>query len=285
MRASTRLRYEAQIHARSVSIDSTCSEAGFAQDERVRWRYVHLSASAMSARFYQDMSEWWPLFSPAEHYVEEAADLLRRLAPLPPPRTATMLELGSGGGSLASHLKQQFALTLTDLSEGMLAQNRAVNPEADHIAGDMRTLRLHREFDYVLVHDAVCYMTELSDLKAAIQTAATHCKPGGTVIVLPDYVTETFTSGTDEGGEDAPDGRGFRYLAWRWDPDPGDTTYLVDYAFLLREANGDVRAVHDRHIEGLFPRAAWLETFVAAGLTAKSDLDEWGRDVFLARKR
>ena len=65
----------------------------------------------------------------------------------------------------------------------------------------------------------------------------------------------------------------------------GDTTYIVDYAFLLREANGDVRAVHDRHIEGLFPRATWLKAFEAAGLSAKSDLDEWGRDVFLARKR
>lgn len=238
----------------------------------------------MSARFYQELSEWWPLFSPPSHYVEEAADLLRRLAPLPPPRTATMLELGSGGGSLASHLVPQFTLTLTDLSEGMLAQSRLINPGVEHIQGDMRTLRLGRESDYVLVHDAVCYMTELRDLRAAVETAAVHCKRGGTVIVLPDYVTETFTPGTDEGGEDAPDGRGFRYLEWCWDPDPGDTTYIVDYAFLLREANGDVRAVHDRHIEGLFPRATWLETLDAAGLSATTDLDEWGRDVFLARK-
>lgn len=239
----------------------------------------------MNARFYQEMSEWWPLFSPPEHYVEEADDLLRRLAPLPPAGTATMLELGSGGGSLASHLKRQFTLTLTDLSEGMLAQNRALNPEAEHIAGDMRTLRLHREFDYVLVHDAVCYMTTLTDLRAAIETAAVHCTRGGTVIVLPDYVKETFTPGTDDGGEDAADGRGFRYLEWKWDPDPGDTTYTVDYAFLLRESNGDVRAVHDRHIEGLFPRATWLKAFEAAGLSAQSDLDEWGRDVFMASKR
>lgn len=196
-----------------------------------------------------------------------------------------MIELGSGGGSLASHLTQQFTMTLTDLSLGMLAQSRSVNPRVEHIQGDMRALRLDREFDYVLVHDAVCYMTELHDLRAAIETAAAHCKRGGTVIVLPDYVTETFTPGTDEGGEDAPDGRGFRYLEWCWDPDPGDTTYIVDYAFLLREANGDVRAVHDRHIEGLFPRATWLETLDAAGLSATSDLDEWGRDVLLARKR
>ena len=110
-------------------------------------------------RFYQELSEWWPLFSPAIHYVEEAQDLRRRLAPLPAPGTTTLLELGSGGGSLASHLKDQFTLTLTDLSEGMLAQSRAINPEAEHIQGDMRALRLNREFGYVLVHDAVCYMT------------------------------------------------------------------------------------------------------------------------------
>jgi hypothetical protein len=148
----------------------------------------------------------------------------------------------------------------------------------------MRTIRLGREFDYVLVHDAVCYMTGRPDLQAAIDTAAIHCKRGGAVIVLPDYVKETFKPGTEEGGEDADDGRGFRFLAWVWDPDPTDTTYIVDYAFLLREADGDVRAVHDRHVEGLFPRATWLEVLAAAGLEAKDDLDDWGRDVFFARK-
>ena len=132
-------------------------------------------------RLYSDLAVWWPLFSPATHYVEEVDDLLRRLAPLPAPGTATLLELGCGGGSFASHLQPHFKLTLTDLSPGMLAQSRAINPEAEHIAGDMRTLRLHRQFDYVLVHDAVCYMTTLADLRAAIATAAAHCAPNGTV--------------------------------------------------------------------------------------------------------
>jgi SAM-dependent methyltransferase len=235
-------------------------------------------------RFYQELSEWWTLFSPAVHYVEEAEDLLRRLEPLPEPGTSDMLELGSGGGSLASHLKDRFRLTLTDLSAGMLAQSLALNPQAEHIQGDMRTLRLGRAFDYVLVHDAVCYMTTVEDLQKAIETAAVHCKRGGTVVFLPDFVAETFQPGADDGGEDAPDGRGFRYLEWRWDPDPSDTSYIVDYAFLLREANGEVRAVHDRHIEGLFPRATWLKGFDAAGLRPSSDIDQWGRDVFVARK-
>ena len=235
-------------------------------------------------RFYQELAQWWPLFSPPVHYAEEVDDFLRRLAPLP-PGAKTLLELGSGGGSFAFHLKPHFALTLTDISEGMLGESRVINPEAEHIAGDMRTLRLDREFDYVLVHDAVCYMTELADLRAAIGTAAVHCRRGGTVIFLPDYVTETYQPGTDEGGEDAPDGKGFRYLEWSWDPDPNDSTYIVDYAFLLREATGEVRVVHDRHIEGVFPRATWLRELDAAGLEASSDRDDWGRDVFLARKR
>jgi len=123
-----------------------------------------------------------------------------------------------------------------------------------------------------------------TDVRATLETAAVHCRPGGTVVVLPDYVRETFTPGTDDGGEDAADGRGFRYLEWRWDPDPADDTYLVDYAFLLRDATGAVRVVHDRHVEGLFPRTIWLAWFEAAGLQASSAIDQWGRDVFLATR-
>jgi SAM-dependent methyltransferase len=236
-------------------------------------------------RFYDELADWWPLFSPPSHYVEEAEDLLRRLAPALGRGASTLLELGSGGGSLASHLKPRFTLTLTDRSDGMLAVNRAVNPEAEHILGDMRSLRLHRLFDVVLVHDAIMYATTPADVQATLATAAVHCRPGGTVVVLPDYVRETFTSGTDDGGEDAEDGRGFRYLEWRWDPDPADDTYVVHYAFLMRAANGDVRVEHDRHTEGLFARAQWLAWFDAAGLDASSDIDPWGRDVFVATRR
>jgi SAM-dependent methyltransferase len=236
----------------------------------------------LHARFYDELADWWPLFSPPSHYVEEAGDLLPRLGPLDATGSATLLELGCGGGSLASHLRPYFTMTLTDRSPGMLAISRTVNPGAEHLVGDMRTLRLGRQFDVVLIHDAIMYATEPADVRATLETAAVHCRPGGTVVVLPDFVRETFTPGTDDGGEDASDGRGFRYLEWRWDPDPDDNTYLVDYAFLLRDASGDVRVVHDRHVEGLFPRADWLAWFNDAGLSASSTIDPWGRDVFIA---
>jgi SAM-dependent methyltransferase len=237
------------------------------------------------ARFYDELSEWWPLFSPPAHYVEEAEDLLKRLGSPPRGRSRTLLELGSGGGSLASHLAPYFTMTLTDRSPGMLAVNRSVNADAEHVLGDMRSLRLARQFDVVLVHDAIMYATTEADVRATLETAALHCRPGGTVVVLPDYVRETFLPGTDDGGEDAPDGRGFRYLEWQWDPDPDDDTYVVDYAFLMRARDGSVRVEHDRHVEGLFARERWLAWFDAAGLDVRRSLDEWGRDVFVATRR
>lgn len=234
-------------------------------------------------RIYSELASWWPLLSPPSHYVEEAADL-RRFLPRPADQRPTLLELGSGGGSLAFHLKGDFALTLTDVSPQMLAVNAAVNPEAEHIVGDMRSLALDREFDVVLIHDAIMYMTHADELLATFRTAARHCRPGGTVVVLPDHVRENFEPKTSCGGEDGPDGRGLRYLEWSWDPDPTDTSYEVVYALTLREADGRVRIELDRHQDGLFPRAEWLALLERAGFTARSEIDPWRTDVFIGIK-
>ncbi len=233
-------------------------------------------------RLYRDLAAWWPLLSPPDEYEEEAADLLGRLRTVP---GSTLLELGAGGGSLASHLKRRFRLTLTDLAPAMLAVSQAVNPECEHLPGDMRSLRLGREFDVVLVHDAIMYATDPGAVRETLETAAIHCRVGGTVVIIPDYVRETFAASTDHGGHDAPDGRGLRYLEWVWDPDPSDNTYLVDYAFLLRAADGAVTVAHDRHLEGLFDRAQWLQWFGDAGIPARSSIDQWDRDVFVGTRQ
>ncbi len=70
-----------------------------------------------------------------------------------------VLELGSGGGNNASHMKHAFAMTLVEPADGMHHISRALNPECEHVPGDMRTVRLGRAFDAIFVHEAVIYMT------------------------------------------------------------------------------------------------------------------------------
>jgi SAM-dependent methyltransferase len=239
---------------------------------------------------YDDLAGWWPLLSPPEDYEEEAAFYARTLAGActRPPRT--VLELGSGGGNNASHLKAAFCLTLVEPSAAMRALSAALNPDCEHIEGDMRTIRLAREFDAVFVHDAVCYMTTESDLRQAMDTAFVHCRIGGAALFAPDHVRENFTPGTDHGGSDGPT-RGLRYLEWTRDPDPADTTYVVDYAYLLRMPDGSTRVEHDRHVEGLFSRADWMRLLAAAGFDPRvvplehSELVPGSHEVFVATKR
>lgn len=245
-------------------------------------------SSPNSPILYDQLAAWWPLLSDPAEYADEAAFYWHVLERSRVEPLVSVLELGSGGGNNASHLKRRFHLTLVDASPGMLAVSRALNPECEHIQGDMRSVRLGREFDAVFVHDAIMYMTSRADLLRAMETARFHCRPGGVVLFVPDHTTETWKPFTDHGGSDAVDGRGLRYVEWSWDPDPTDTTILVEYAVLLREADGSVRVEHDRHIEGLFPRDVWLSTMEEAGfedLKAISDTTAVGEDlkVFLGR--
>jgi SAM-dependent methyltransferase len=220
-------------------------------------------------RFYGDLAAFWPLISPPEEYAEEAAFAagLLRTAAIP---VHEVLELGSGGGNNASHLKASFAMTLVDLSEAMLTVSRALNPECVHERGDMRTVRLGRSFDAVFVHDAVDYMTTEDDLRLAIDNAFTHCRTGGVALFVPDCTRETFEATTDHGGSDGADGRAVRYLEWVWDPDPDDTWALTEYSFLLRDRDGSVEAVHETHRNGVFAREAWLRLLADAGFAAEA---------------
>lgn len=244
------------------------------------------TTASQGPRLYHGLADWYPLLTPVADYAEEAA-FYRRLFEghcLRSPRT--LLDLGSGGGHNAAYLKATLSCTLVDISPAMLALSRRLNPECEHIQGDMRSVRLERSFDCVLAHDAITYMTTRADLVRAIATAFAHAAPGGVALFQPDYVAETFEPGTDTGGGDG-NGRGLRYLEWRWIPDSGTDMYVTDIAFLLRDVNGAVEAIHDRHEMGLFPRGEWLEQIAAAGFEPlavpfeHSLYGHSGREVFL----
>jgi SAM-dependent methyltransferase len=232
-------------------------------------------------RMYEELADWWPLLSAPEEYADEAVLFSRLLHASGSPPQKTLLELGSGGGNIASFLKATWTMTLTDVSPHMLAVSQALNPECRHAEGDMRTLRLNRQFDAVFVHDAVCYMTTEDDLKAAITTAAMHCRPGGVALFAPDWVSESYAPGTNTGGHDGDDGRALRYLEWSHPTRHRDSTYTVDYVIVTHEVSGASRAVLDRHIEGLFARGVWVNLLRSAGFEVDVAVSDEGRDIFV----
>ena len=215
----------------------------------------------MTYEMYGSLASWFHLLTPPKDYVETAASHVELFDLLSSRPVGTVLELGSGGGNNASHLKRRYAMTLTDRSTEMLATSRGLNPECEHIEGDMRTLRLGRTFDAVLIDDAISYMTTEEDLLAAMTTARVHLEPGCVAVFAPDETAEEYVPATEHGGEDGDD-RAMRYFSW--DDTPVGTTVRTVYVYVLRDATG-VRVEHEIHTFGLFPLATWDALIRRAG--------------------
>jgi SAM-dependent methyltransferase len=247
-------------------------------------------SSADGPRLYRELAPWFHLLTSPANYEEEARLYGKLLVERTDGPVETVLELGSGGGNNASHLKHHFRLTLVDRSPEMIELSRGLNPKLEHIEGDMRTVRLGRVFDAVFAHDALAYILTEPDLQAVFETAHIHCRPSGSAVFVPDYVTDTFEPRTDHGGHDSEDGqRGLRYVEWVR-ADPSDRTrHVVDFAYLIRDGE-TVRVEHDRHICGLFPRDTWLRGLDAAGFEVDVVEPEFedepaGQVVFACRRR
>jgi SAM-dependent methyltransferase len=228
-------------------------------------------------QLYDQLADWWPLLSDPADYAEEAAEYLRLLGDV-----HDVLELGAGGGNNASHMKKALELTLVEPSEGMRRMSQKLNPECTHLEGDMRRVRLGRTFDAVFVHDAICYMTTEADLRAALETVAIHLRPGGVAVVAPDDLAESYQPSTEQGGHDGAgaEGRSLRYLEWNL-PAEGSLKE-THYILALRERDGSVRVIDDRHLQGLFPLATWLRLFDEVGLTATLEERRLSEGVFPA---
>jgi SAM-dependent methyltransferase len=219
---------------------------------------------------YRELARWWPLISPPAEYADDAAVIGAVFATAAEP-VRSVLDLGSGGGHVAWHLRDGRSLTLVDLSEDMLAVSRQLNPDAWHVSGDMRVLRLGQRFDAVLVHDAVDYITSQQELRQVIETALAHCRPGGLALFAPDHTAETFTPGTGAGGGSDAAGRQASFREKTTDPEPGDDWILAEYEFTLREADGTVRVVPETHRLGSFGRETWLRLLTEAGFEASTE--------------
>ena len=229
---------------------------------------------------YGRLASWYELLTSPSGYAEDAHELLSLLEQHTGPPLETALELGSGGGHVASHLTSRLRMTLADLSPEMVSVSRKLNPNAEHVVGDMRTLRLDRTFDAVIIRDAISYMTTETDLQAALETAWMHVRSGGVAIFLPDWVRDSYRPHSEHGGSDEGD-RSLRYLEWDRHIEPDGHTVKADYVIVTREGDDDISMLHEVHTLGIFPRATWLDLLSGIGFEPRHVIGEVGLDIFI----
>ena len=217
----------------------------------------------MNYRLYSDLAHWWPHISPRESYEAEAQVHLRLIDDALGRMATSILELGSGGGRLAAIYGSDREVVLSDLSPEMIEQSQQHNPTREHVVGDMRSMRLNRTFDAVVIQDAVMYLTSPEDLLATFITAAEHLKTGGVLLILPDVVKETFQEGSISGGTFGSPAA--QLLEWHWDPNPDDDTFQVDMCLMIRNENGEIETIHEQHKMGLFDRSTLCRLMREAG--------------------
>ena len=225
------------------------------------------------------MAWLWPLISPPEDYAEEARYWIDALRETIGPGDVRILELGVGGGDNLSHIvgdhgDMVVSACAVDLSEGMLAHSRKLNPSVAHYVGDMRSVRLRDEsggvstFDAVLIHDAVSYLLSEDDITRTFDTVRVHLRPGGVLIIAPDWYRETFHPPVFSEDTRSDDDTEVTMLSTEFDSDPSDTVMEVAFTFEIRES-GRLRIEEDQHEMGLFPVDTWVRSMERAGFAVQ----------------
>jgi len=184
------------------------------------------------------------------------------------PGRHKLLELGVGGGHNLSHLTADFECTAMDLSPDMLVLSQGLNPGVEHHVGDMRNIRLEQTFDAMLVHDAVSYLLTVQDLEETFATAAAHLRPGGVLMVAPDWVQETFPDGWVYTWDRQQGDIEVNIQEVMVDPDPADTQVESTYTYTIKK-DGETTIEVDTHVTGLFPLNTWADLMGQAGFSVQ----------------
>jgi trans-aconitate methyltransferase len=184
------------------------------------------------------------------------------------PGRHKLLELGVGGGHNLSHLTADFECTAVDLSPDMLVLSQGLNPGVEHHVGDMRNIRLEQTFDAMLVHDAVSYLLTVQDLEETFATAAAHLRPGGVLMVAPDWVQETFPDGWVYTWDRQQGDIEVNIQEVMVDPDPADTQVESTYTYTIKK-DGETTIEVDTHVTGLFPLNTWTDLMGQAGFSVQ----------------
>jgi SAM-dependent methyltransferase len=207
-------------------------------------------------RLYHDLSWIWPIVSPPEDYVEETEFFSRIIKEKSTIDVKTLLHLGCGGGRNDYIFKKHFDVTGVDISDEMLRMANELNPDADYINGDMRSIRLGRTFDCVTALDSVNYMKTEEELSQLFRTAYEHLNPGGVFLTFVEENRERFKQNRTISSTHSQGDTQITFVENSYDPNPDDNHFEMTIIYIVRK-KGNLDIYTDSHIWGLFRLDTW----------------------------
>lgn len=207
---------------------------------------------------YNDLAWTVDWFVEPSDYEDEVSHYISLTHKHAANHTTSLLHMGSGAGGMDWVFKRHFTITGVDISSGMIAKARSTHPDIEYIEGDIRSLRLNRKFDAVVIPDCIDYMVTLDDLNKAIKTAVHHLKPSGTLLVVGKTL-ETFQNNNFAyTGE--KDGIHIPLLENDYINPSTPNRYEATLIYLILQQ--EKLNVHmDRHVLGLFSQKNWENVF------------------------
>ena len=239
-------------------------------------------------RLYQDLAWLWSEMTPSETYLEEAYDLYEIAEDALQRAPRSWIELGAGGGYLMEALLQHHPdtdVTIVDMSSDMIAESTQRNPRATQICADMTTLDLDRQFDVVLLHDAVMYLSSQETIQQTLRQMKQLLKPDGVAIIIPDVCQESFEErilSSEIRGQRAH----IHFTEWHWDPDPSDDLITVEFSVLFKEhSQNRIQSVQETHTMVVLSIETWMTMFMELTLQQEFPCQPWmhGGELFLLR--
>lgn len=232
-------------------------------------------------KLYDELAWVWSVLTPEGTYQEEAHRIIAIAEDALSHSVQSILELGSGGGYLASQFPERAEVVLVDNSLEMLQESRIRNPQREHVRADMLTVDCQRQFDLIVVHDAIMYVPDQKAIQRLLRNICRHMHASSVVCIIPDVIKETFCERALQGGGEEPD-RAVLLSEWHWDPDPEDDHIQVEFSLLIRE-NAQVSSIHESHRMLILSMEEWFALFTEAGLQLNLPCVPWdfGGDFFL----
>lgn len=141
------------------------------------------------ARYYDLIYQWMDYRGESE-FIEMAVERYKT------SEGAELLDVACGTGGHAHYLNESFQVTGFDINPEMLSIAQEKLPEMEFIHGDMKEMKLEREFDVIIcLFSAINYNTNLNELYETIKRFYDHLKLGGIFIFDLGFCTENWEEG------------------------------------------------------------------------------------------